>query len=120
MCSSDLGRNEHVVVASPDHRLAGASKVPLRDLADDTWLVREEASGTRRLLDEYLLGAGVSPPVTTIGSNSAVAAAAMVGLGVGLVPLVAVEHQIAPGRCAYVHVASGRVSMNGVMLGFAW
>jgi len=98
-----IARNEHVIVASPDHALAG-QKVALRDLAGETWLVREESSGTRRLVDEYLLGAGISPPVTTIGSNSAVAAAAMVGLGVGLVPLVAVEHQIASGQLVRLDV----------------
>ncbi|MEI6688964.1 MAG: LysR family transcriptional regulator [Thermoleophilia bacterium] len=93
-----IARNEHIIVAAPDHHLAGAGKVSVRDLADETWLVREEASGTRRLVDEYLAAAHITPPVTTIGSNSAVAAAAMVGLGVGLVPLVSVEHQIASGQ----------------------
>jgi len=93
-----IARNEHVIVAAPDHRFADAGKVSVRDLADETWLVREEASGTRRLVDEYLAAAHITPPVTTIGSNSAVAAAAMVGLGVGLVPLVSVEHQIASGQ----------------------
>ena len=93
-----IARNEHVIVAAPDHRFATAGKVSVRDLADETWLVREEASGTRRLVDEYLAAAHITPPVTTIGSNSAVAAAAMVGLGVGLVPLVSVDHQIASGQ----------------------
>lgn len=93
-----IARNEHVIVAAPDHRFAGAGKLAVRDLADETWLVREEASGTRRLVDEYLAAAHITPPVTTIGSNSAVAAAAMVGLGVGLVPLVSVDHQIASGQ----------------------
>jgi DNA-binding transcriptional LysR family regulator len=93
-----IARNEHVIVAAPDHPLAGPGTVSVRELADETWLVREEASGTRRLVDEYLAAAHITPPVTTIGSNSAVAAAAMVGLGVGLVPLVSVEHQIASGQ----------------------
>ncbi|MGI9117282.1 MAG: LysR family transcriptional regulator [Gaiellales bacterium] len=99
-----IARNEHVVVAAPDHPLAGQAKLPVRDLGEETWLVREEASGTRRLVDEYLLAAHISPPVTTIGSNSAVAAAAMVGLGVGLVPLLSVEHQIAAGQLVRLDV----------------
>ena len=91
-------------MAAPDHPLAGSGTVSVRDLADETWLVREEASGTRRLVDEYLAAAHITPPVTTIGSNSAVAAAAMVGLGVGLVPLVSVEHQIASGQLVRLSV----------------
>ena len=76
----------------------------MRELAGETWLVREEASGTRRLVDEYLAGAHIVPSKTTIGSNSAVAAAAMVGLGIGVVPLVAVEHQIAAGSLVQLDV----------------
>ena len=99
-----IARNEHVIVAAPDHPLAGSGTVSVRDLADETWLVREEASGTRRLVDEYLAAAHITPPVTTIGSNSAVAAAAMVGLGVGLLPLVSVGHQIASGQLVRLSV----------------
>lgn len=99
-----MGPNHHVVVASPEHRLAGRERVPIAELAHETWLVREEASGTRRLVDEYLAGAEIDPPITTIGSNGAIAAAAMVGLGVGLVPLVSVEQQIASGQVVRLDV----------------
>ena len=99
-----IGPNPHVVVASPEHPLAGRSGVPLADLAGETWLVREEASGTRRIVDEYLSSADIAPPITTIGSNGAIAAAAMVGLGVGLVPLVSVQQQIAAGQVVRLDV----------------
>jgi DNA-binding transcriptional LysR family regulator len=100
-----IGPNPHVVVASPEHPLAGRSAVPLAELAGETWLVREEASGTRRLVDEYLAAAEIDPQITTIGSNGAIAAAAMVGLGVGLVPLVSVQQQIDAGQVVRLDVA---------------
>ena len=100
-----IATNRHVIVAAPDHPLARQQQIALRDLGSETWLVREEASGTRRLVDEYLAGAHIVPPKTTIGSNSAVAAAAMVGLGIGVVPLVAVEHLIAAGSLVQLDVA---------------
>lgn len=96
--------NEHVVVAAPDHPLAGRAGVPVTELGADTWLIREEPSGSRRLVEEYLAAAGLAPRTTTIGSNSAIAAAAMVGLGVGIVPRVAVAHQIAAGALAEIDV----------------
>ncbi len=99
-----IAANQHIVVAAPEHPFAGRSQIPVRDLAGETWLVREEASGTRRLVDEYLAGAHITPPLTTIGSNGAVAAAALVGLGVGVVPLVAVEHQLALGTLVQLDV----------------
>jgi DNA-binding transcriptional LysR family regulator len=91
-------------VASPDHDSARRPRVPLQDLADETWLVREASSGTRRLVDEYLLANHLSPRLTTIGSNNAVAASAMVGLGVGVVPIVAVDHLIEVGMLARLAV----------------
>jgi DNA-binding transcriptional LysR family regulator len=96
--------NEHVVVAAPDHPLAGRGNVSVAELAHETWLVREEPSGTRRLVDEYLVTAGLAPRTTTIGSNGAIAAAAMVGLGVGIVPRLAVAHQIAAGALGELDV----------------
>ncbi|MGA0122786.1 MAG: LysR family transcriptional regulator [Gaiellales bacterium] len=99
-----MGPNRHVVVASPEHALAGRAGVRLGELAHETWLVREESSGTRRLVDEYLAGAEIDPPITTIGSNGAIAAAAMVGLGVGLVPLISVQPQIDAGQVVVLDV----------------
>ena len=99
-----MGPNPHVVVASPEHPLAGREGIPLAELAGETWLVREEASGTRRIVDEYLSSADIDPPITTIGSNGAIAAAAMVGLGVGLVPLVSVQQQIDAGQVVWLDV----------------
>ncbi len=97
-----IAENRPVVVASPDHPAAQRRRVPLRELAGDTWLVREEHSGIRRLVEEYL--DGMHPTMTTIGSNSAVAAAAMVGLGVGVVPDIAVAHLIASGALVELDV----------------
>ena len=62
-----IATNSHVIVAAPDHPFANQSQIALRDLAGEIWLVREEASGTRRLVDEYLAGAHITPPKTTIG-----------------------------------------------------
>jgi DNA-binding transcriptional LysR family regulator len=99
-----IAENRHVLVAAPDHPRVGDAGIPLPDLGGETWLVREEASGTRRLVDEYLLAGGIAPALTTIGSNSAIAAAAMVGLGIGVVPLVSVEHQLESGALAALDV----------------
>lgn len=80
--------NELVVVATPD--LVGevtraGAPVPLTALESYTWLLREPGSGTRATLEGLLARGDVDPPLLTLGSNGAVAAGAVEGLGVTLI-----------------------------------
>ena len=45
--------NPLVVIAPPDHRLAGRSRIPLACLADETFLIREKGSGTRGAMERF-------------------------------------------------------------------
>jgi DNA-binding transcriptional LysR family regulator len=42
----------HVIIAPTSHRLVRKSRVPLSDLADETFLTREPGSGTRGLMEQ--------------------------------------------------------------------
>lgn len=85
--------NDLVAVAAPD--------VPT-DPAAVTWLVREPGSGTRATTMTYLGGLEVSPPVLSLGSNGAVVAGAVAGLGMTLVARDAVRRELAEGRLVVV------------------
>ncbi|MGI8875304.1 MAG: LysR family transcriptional regulator [Egibacteraceae bacterium] len=63
-----------------------------------TWLVREPGSGTRATTTAYLDSLGEEPALLTLGSNGAVVAGAVAGLGVTLVARDAVERQLAAGE----------------------
>ena len=41
----------HVIIAPPDHPLAGQRRIPLERLAEETFVIREPGSGTRGLLE---------------------------------------------------------------------
>lgn len=89
--------NVLVVVAAP--RVADTF-----DLARTTWLLREAGSGTRATGEALLAGLEVDPPRLTLGSNGAVIAGAVAGLGVTLVSRDAVARHLGAGHLVKVAV----------------
>ncbi len=77
--------NELVVVARPDHPLAGARDIPLAALARERFLIREPGSGTRRAVDQLMAehGLGLSPYME-LGNAEAIKQGVMAGLGVSV------------------------------------
>ncbi|MCS7007931.1 MAG: LysR substrate-binding domain-containing protein, partial [Gaiellaceae bacterium] len=56
-----------------DNDLVVVGREPIEDLAEATWLLREEGSGTRATTERFLAEIGVEPAtVLTLGSNGAV------------------------------------------------
>lgn len=77
--------NPLVVVAPRSHPLAGEKQIPLKRLAEETFIMREPGSGTRRafqkLLDEQKLAVKVR---LELGSNEAIKQAIAGGLGLSV------------------------------------
>lgn len=100
-----LGENPHVVIAAPDHHLAGKPRVPMKALARETFLVREQGSGTRTLMEHRLAEADVQPRVgMEIASNETIKQAVMAGLGVAFLSAHTVAAEIADGRLVMLDV----------------
>jgi len=74
------------------------------DLAGSTWLVREQGSGTRVTLEALLDAQDLRPPLLHMGSNGAVVAGAVAGLGIALVSEDAVHTLLRQGALRAVHV----------------
>jgi DNA-binding transcriptional LysR family regulator len=70
-----------------------------------TWLMREAGSGTRTTCEALLAALDADPPTLTLGSNGAVVAGAVAGLGVCLVSRDAVVRWLASGDLAELSVA---------------
>ena len=96
--------NPIVVLAAPDHPLAGQTRIPLQRLSDEPWLMREAGSGTRMAIERLFAGRGL--PLNTrmeLGSNEAIKQAILAGLGVSALSQQAlVLHQ--PGQFAVLDV----------------
>jgi len=81
------------------------SVVPTFAEGGTTWLLRERGSGTRASLEALLSARDLDPPRMVLGSNGAVMAAAVAGLGAALVSADAVAAELSSETLAVVPVS---------------
>lgn len=80
--------NPLVIIAPPDHPLIDVRHIALEDLAAETFLLREQGSGTRIAMERYFAERGVT--VTSrmeMNSNEAIKQGVEAGLGLGIVSI---------------------------------
>lgn len=100
-----IGDHPHVIIARPDHPLAGRRHLNLRSLMDDVFLLREVGSGTRILADKLFAKSDVEPRVgMECGSNETIKQAVMAGLGVALISAHTIAAEVAEARLAVLSV----------------
>lgn len=84
----ELGRDELVLVCHPHSPLAGRSRVPLAELSDQPWVMREPGSGTRQVAERIIAEHGLDPQelrvIVELGTGEAIVAAVEGGLGVSI------------------------------------
>ena len=99
-------RDELVVIASAKHRLAGDSRVPLRALQKERFILREPGSGTRAV-EERALGRLKLPlrGVMALGSTEAIKRVVAAGVGLAIVSRLSVRAECAAGTLAVLPVA---------------
>lgn len=100
-----LGEHPHVVIAAPDHPMAGRGGIRPSELAGETFLLRESGSGTRGLMERLFAAHGVQPRVgMEIGSNETIKQAVMAGLGISFISAHTIAAEIADGRLVTLDV----------------
>ena len=87
-----------VVIAAPAHPLAAANHLPPAALAGERFIVREDGSGTRALLDQMCRDAGFAPRIAmTTSSNETIKQAVMAGMGIALISRHTIGLELALG-----------------------
>jgi LysR family transcriptional regulator, low CO2-responsive transcriptional regulator len=83
----ELGDHPHILIAPPDHRLAGRADIAHADLERETFLAREEGSGTRMLMNRFLdrVEGERAVQLVDMGTNETIKQAVMAGLGVAII-----------------------------------
>jgi len=72
-----------VIIAAPDHPLAGRRRIAVSRLAEETFLVREAGSGTRSAMQHFVDEHGIRIRVgMEMTSNETIKQAVMAGMGV--------------------------------------
>jgi len=113
--SETLGPHPHVIIASPDHPLAGVASVDPSDLLRETIIGRENGSGTRILMTRFLdrIGEGATYDCLAMSSNETIKQAVIAGLGIALISQHTVMEELHSGRLV-------ALNMPGLPIERAW
>ncbi len=80
--------NPLIVIAPINHPLANEKKIPLARLQSETFLVREQGSGTRIAMERFFNQHGIQLQAGMVmSSNEAIKQAVQAGLGLGILSL---------------------------------
>ncbi len=97
--------NPLVLIAPPDHPLAGQRGIPLARLQDEVFVARERESGTRIAMERFFEERGVRLRTgMEMTSNSAIKHAVEAGLGLGIVSIHTLELELEAGRLVILDV----------------
>jgi len=96
--------NELVVIASPRHPLVG-KRLSIQDLEGESWIFREEGSGTRATSELFFRQSRAHiRPTMELGSNSAVKQAVANDLGIAVISRQAIALEVSSGLLAVLDV----------------
>ena len=98
--------NPLVVIAAPNHPLAGKRRLTLARVATEPFITREPGSGTRGAAERHFSEHGVAfEAAMETSSNEAIKQAVQAGLGLGVVSIHTLEMELALDRLAVLDVA---------------
>ncbi|HQO28841.1 MAG TPA: LysR substrate-binding domain-containing protein [Accumulibacter sp.] len=94
-----------VLVAAADHRLAAVDNLPVDDLAEETFIVRESGSGTRSAMEDFFLERSLKPRIgMEMASNEAIKQAVVAGLGISFISQHTLGLELSAGRLSVLKV----------------
>jgi len=97
--------NPLVVLAPTNHRLANEKHIPLTELANEHFLMRETGCGTIMTLDQLMTEHGFRfKSSMELGSNEAIKQAVIGGLGISMLSMYALAHELQTGELAILDI----------------
>jgi DNA-binding transcriptional LysR family regulator len=108
-----FGEDELTLIVPPDHRWTRKPVLRAAELVQAPILLREEGSGMRRFVEEYLERNGVLrlqlQTSIDINSTEGIISAVEAGLGVGFVPCMALEKELKMGSVKAIKLDNGPI-----------
>jgi DNA-binding transcriptional LysR family regulator len=97
--------NPLVVIAAPTHPLTKLTRIALKKLARETFVVREPGSGTRAVIERQFAEMGIAySPGCEFNTNEAIKQAVQAGLGIAVVSQQTIELELETRRLAVLPV----------------
>ena len=92
---------ELLLIMPRDHPLAGRKRIGPQDLVHQPFVVYEGGSNTRRMLDQFFTSAQIDPRIVLETENVEILKALVrIGLGLSLVPYLAIAREVRAGQLA--------------------
>ena len=98
-------REELLLVTTPTHALARKRRVAAKDLDGQPFVLFEQGSATRKVIDRFFAAENVEPTIVMDTENvEIIKAMVKTGLGIGIVPYQAVAREVRGGQffCARI------------------
>lgn len=112
--ATPFATNPLAIVAAPDHALVRRKHLPFSALADYSFVVREEGSGTHAAM-ERLFAQHQTPlrVVMEMPCNESIEQAVMAGMGLSFLSMRTVRHELASGHLALLDIEGMPLMGNG-------
>jgi DNA-binding transcriptional LysR family regulator len=105
--------NRLVIIAPVSHPLAGEHDIPLSRLAEETFLVREQGSGTRIAMERFFAEQGIKLVIgTEMSTNEAIKQAVQAGMGLGILSLHTLSLELETDRLTILDVRKFPIQRN--------
>lgn len=99
--------NRLVIIAPVQHPLANERNIPMSRLAQETFLVREQGSGTRIAMERFFSAQNIHLTTgTEMSTNEAIKQAVQAGMGLGILSLHTVQLELELKRLIVLDVES--------------
>lgn len=97
--------NPLVVIAAPDHPLAKSKKISHKQLARETFLLREQGSGTRGVVERYFASHKLALPAhMEMDTNEAIKQSVQAGMGISIISRHSIELELKTKRLVILDV----------------
>ena len=111
-----LGDNPHILITRKDHQILNSiknfKKLKKEEiyniLSNETFLVRENGSGTRILLDRFLdsVGQGIQFDKKEFSSNEAIKEGVLAGLGIAMISASTAQNELNDGKIKSINLSN--------------
>ncbi|MFA6120521.1 MAG: LysR family transcriptional regulator [Sideroxydans sp.] len=106
MVADPFLENPLVVIASPSHPLAIVKDIQPRQLVNETFLLREQGSGTRGVVERFFTSHRLPLPAhMSMDTNEAIKQSVQAGMGIGIISSHGIEMELETKRLVVLDVA---------------
>ena len=105
MLAEPFMQNPLVVIAAPSHALARKKKIQPKQLAHETFLLREQGSGTRGVVERFFASHRLALPAhMEMDTNEAIKQSVQAGMGIGIISRHGIELELETKRLVVLDV----------------